>query len=247
MIKNITGTTVDLLGAAILGGRYPVGEVIPNEVSLCSELGVSRTVVREAVKVLAAKGLIATSQKTGSRVLPSADWNWFDPEVILWQSRIGLTPEFLRDLQDLRIALEPVAIRLAAQRANAADIAQIEAAYEGMRLAIEEGGDYMSNDLLFHQRLLHASKNRMLMQMNKVLSALLRTSFELSTKVKDGPRDSLPLHRAVLNAVIAKDAAKAESAMLVLIEGANSDIEVVLKSKRKLPSLDVPARHLRSA
>jgi DNA-binding FadR family transcriptional regulator len=247
MIKNFHGNTVDALGLAIVSGRYPVGVAIPNEPSLCEELGVSRTVIRESVKSLAAKGLVTTSPKVGTKVLPSERWNWFDPDVIIWQSRAGLTPEFLRDLQEMRRIVEPAAIRLAAERATAEDIAAAEAAFEGMRLAIFEGGDYVSNDLKFHQALLLASRNRMMIQMNKALSALLRTSFEISTKRKDGPRSSLPLHRAVLDAVIARNATRAEKAILVLIDGAHDDIEEILNSRRKLPNLDQPAPRLKVA
>jgi DNA-binding FadR family transcriptional regulator len=241
MIKNVHGNTVDVLGLAIISGRYAVGAAIPPEPILCDELGVSRTVIRESVKSLAAKGLITTSPKVGTKVLPSDRWNWFDPDVIIWQSKVGLTPEFLRDLQDLRRVVEPAAVRLAAERATSEDIKNIETAYEGMRHAVFEGGDYVSHDLRFHQGLLLACKNRMLVQMSKALSALLRTSFEVSTKMKDGPRDSLPLHRAVLDAVIAKNPARAEKAILVLIDGANRDIEEILHSRRKLPNLDQPA------
>jgi DNA-binding FadR family transcriptional regulator len=247
MIKNFHGNTVDALGLAIVSGRYPVGDAIPNEPSLCESLGVSRTVVREAVKSLAAKGLISTSPKVGSKVLSSDRWNWFDPDVIVWQSRAGLTADFLRDLQEMRRIVEPAAIRLAAERAGADDLAAAEAAYEGMRMAIEEGGDYVSHDLKFHQALLLASRNRMMIQMNKALSALLRTSFEISTKRKDGPRSSLPLHRAVLDAVIARNPARAEKAILVLIDGAHDDIEEILNSRRKLPNLDQPAPRIKVA
>jgi DNA-binding FadR family transcriptional regulator len=131
--------------------------------------------------------------------------------------------------------VEPAAVRMAAEKATAADIADIEAAYLGMKNAIEQGGDYVVHDLRFHQGLLHASHNRMLVQMGKALSALLRTSFEISTRIKDGPRSSLPLHRAVLDAVISRSPAKAERALMVLINGANEDIERVLSTRRKLP------------
>jgi DNA-binding FadR family transcriptional regulator len=168
-------------------------------------------------------------------VLPDADWNWFDPDVVAWQAQCGLTPEFLKDLQELRRVVEPAAVRLAAERATAEDIAAIEAAFAGMKKAVEEGGDYVTHDMRFHQGLLQASHNRMLVQMSKALNALLRTSFEISTRIKDGPRNSLPLHRAVLNAVIAREPAKAERAIMVLIEGAKDDIDQVLSSRKKLP------------
>jgi DNA-binding FadR family transcriptional regulator len=220
---------------------------MPPEPRLCEELGVSRTVIREAVKSLIAKGLVSTGPKVGTRVLAESDWNWFDPDVILWQAKAGLTAEFLRDLQDLRRVVEPAAVRLAAERANAEDIAGIESAYQGMRRAVEQGGDYVTYDLLFHQGLLRACRNRMLVQMSKAIGALLRTSFEISTSRKGGPKESLPLHRAVLDAVIAREPAKAEKAIIVLIDGAKQDIEYVLGNRKKLPRLNMPASHLKAA
>ena len=243
-IKNVHGHTLDHLGGAIIGGQYPPGTSIPPEPTLCEELGVSRTVVREAVKSLVAKGLLVTGPKVGTRVLPSDQWNWFDPDVVAWQSKAGLTREFLRDLQELRRVVEPAAVRIAAERATALDIAGIEAAYAGMKQAIEQGGDYVRHDLAFHQGLLGACHNRMVVQMSKALGALLRTSFEISTSRPDGPATSLPLHRAVLDAVIARNASKAERASLVLIDSAADDIDQVLASRRKLPSVSQPAQRL---
>ncbi len=247
MIKNVHGNTVDHLGEAIVAGRYGPGASIPPEPLLGEELGVSRTVVREAVKSLVAKGLVSTGPKVGTRVLTSEHWNWFDPDVIVWQSKAGLTREFLRDLQDLRRVVEPAAVRMAAARATPQNIADIEAAYQGMRRAVEEGGDYVTHDLRFHQGLLRACGNRMIVQMSKALGALLRTSFEISTARKDGPRSSLPLHRAVLDAVAAHNPAKAEKAILVLIDGARDDIDQVLATRKRLPRLSQPAPHLKAA
>ncbi|RZL64708.1 MAG: FadR family transcriptional regulator [Variovorax sp.] len=241
-MKNAHGHTVDLLGEAIISGRYGEGAIIPPEPILGEELGVSRTVVREAIKALAAKGLIVTGPKVGSRVLPQDVWNWFDPDVIAWQSSVGLTHEFLRDLQDLRRVVEPGAVRLAAERATDDDIAEIEAAYAGMKLAIETNGDYVTSDLRFHHALLRAAGNRMLTQMSKALNALLRTSFEISTDLRDGPALSLPMHRAVLDAVKAHDPARAERAILKLIDSARNDIESVLAKRRRLPRLGHPTR-----
>jgi DNA-binding FadR family transcriptional regulator len=247
MIKNVHGNTVDHLGEAIVAGRYAPGAVIPPEPILGEELGVSRTVVREAVKSLIAKGLVTTGPKVGTRVLSDEHWNWFDPDVIAWQSKAGLTAEFLRDLQDLRRVVEPSAVRLAAQRATQEDIAGIETALEGMKRAVKDGGDYVTYDLRFHLGLLRACRNRMLIQMSKALGALLRTSFELSTSKKDGPANSIALHQAVLDAVIAHNPAEAEKAILVLIDGAHQDIEEILASRRRLPRLNTPASVLKAA
>ena len=116
---------------------------------------------------------------------------------------------------------------------------------QDMRSAVEEGGDYVAHDLAFHQGLLRASRNRMVIQMSKALGALLRTSFEISTARKDGPRNSLPLHRDVLDAIIARDPIRAEKSSLLLIDGARNDIESVLAGRKRLPRLDMPAAPLR--
>src|SRR5665811_580148 len=128
MIKNVHGNTVDHLGEAIVAGRYAAGASIPPEPILGEQLGVSRTVIREAVKSLIAKGLVTTGPKVGTRVLSEEHWNWFDPDVIAWQAKAGLTPEFLRDLQDLRRVVEPAAVRLVRQHdVNPVDHAGIQA------------------------------------------------------------------------------------------------------------------------
>ena len=244
--QNVLGQTLDQLGEAIVSGRHAPGSTIPPEPQLGEQLGVSRTVVREAIKSLVAKGLVVTGPKVGTRVLPADQWNWFDQSVVRWHTRIGLSHEFLRDLQELRRVVEPAAVRLAAERATADDLAEIETAYAGMKHAIEHGGDYVTHDLRFHQGLLRACHNRMLVQMSKALGALLRTSFELSTAKPHGPAQSLPLHRAVLDAVIARDADRAERAALVLIDGAYEDIQAVLASRRTLPSLAAQASPLKA-
>jgi DNA-binding FadR family transcriptional regulator len=244
IIKNVHGNTLDVLGEAIVAGRYATGAVLPPEPLLGEELGVSRTVVREAVKSLVAKGMLRTGPKVGTRVQPADAWNWFDPDLVTWQSKAGLTRDFLRDLHELRVIVEPAGVRLAAQRATARDIAEIETAFAGMAEAVEHGGDYVKHDLRFHQALLRASHNRMLMQMSKALAAVLRVSFELSTLKPGRAGGSLPQHRAVLDAVIARDPKKAERAILVLIDDAGHEIERVLASRRKLPSLSEPARRL---
>ena len=125
-IKNVHGNTLDLLGQRIVSAQYPCGSSLQPEQALCNELGVSRTVIREVVKSLVAKGLLSTGPKVGTRVLPEEHWNWFDPDVVAWQSKVGLTNEFLRDLQELRRVVEPAGVRLAAQRATSEDIALIE-------------------------------------------------------------------------------------------------------------------------
>ena len=239
--KNIHGSTVEALGRAVVAGRYQQGQTLPAEPLLCQELGVSRTILREAVKSLVAKGLISTGPKVGTRVLPSEHWNWFDPDVIAWQAHVGFTADFLHDLQDLRRVVEPAAARLAAQRATPEDRLEIEAAFAGMVLAVDEGGDYVEADLRFHLSLLRAGHNRMLLQVGRALAALLRLSFEMSIAHRDSRRLSLPLHRAIVDAVAARDATLAERAVLRLIDGAEDDIRHVLSRRRKPAAAPVGA------
>ena len=151
------------------------------------------------------------------------------------------------DSKELRRIVEPAAVRLAAERATDADIAQLEAAFAGMTQAVKKGGDYVTHDLRFHLGLLTACRNPLLIQMSKALAALLRTSFELSTSRKGSAADSLPLHRAVLDAVIAHKLVKAEKAILALIDCASEDIDHVLTSRKRLPRLGQPASRLKAA
>jgi DNA-binding FadR family transcriptional regulator len=244
--KNAHASTVEALGKSIVAGQYPVGTSLPPEPQLCENFGVSRTVVRESIKSLVAKGLLVTGPKLGTRVLPEDQWNWFDPDVVSWLSQKRLSADFLRDLQELRRIVEPAAIRLAAERATPQALSSIEIAFSGMKNAVENGGDYVTHDLRFHQGLLQASGNRLLVQMSKVLGALLRTSFEISTVKKNGPALSLSMHREVLDAVTARQPDRAEAAILRLIDGAKHDIESVLSSRRRIPNIGRPASPLRA-
>ena len=237
VMKNVSGQTLDALGEAIVAGIYPPGSIIPPEPSLCESLRVSRTVIREAVKSLVAKGMLVTGPKVGTRVMPPDRWNLFDPQVVQWHGRAGLTREFLRDLHELRRVVEPAAVGLAAERATPDDLAELEAAYAGMKKAVEEGGDYVTFDLRFHQGLLRAAHNRMVEQMGQALAALLRTSFEISTSRQDGPRNSLPRHRAVLDAVISGSPEAARAAALTLIDEAGDDIDHVMGHRKRMPAM----------
>ena len=188
-MKNVHGNTVDHLGEAIVAGRYAAGASIPPEPRLCEELGVSRTVIRESVKSLVAKGLVSTGPKVGTRVLPEDQWNWFDPDVdhLAIQGRpdprIPARPAGPAPRASSR---RPCAWPPSAPRRRTSPTSKRPT--QGMRQAVEEGGDYVTHDLAFHQGLLRACRNRMIVQMSKALGALLRTSFEISTTRKDGPR-----------------------------------------------------------
>ena len=243
MSASINNQTLHRLGEAIVAGHYVCERSIPPEPLLCVELGVSRTVLREAVKSLVAKGLLSTGPKVGTRVRAHEHWNLLDPDVLVWQFRVGLTPEFLRSVSELRRLVEPASLALATQRATAEQLAAIEQTFSRMQQAVAAGLDDLSHDLRFHHLLLEASGNRLLIQMSKLLRALLSASFERLGRRPAVPDASLPWHADVLRALLARDADKAHSTMVALIDALESDLGHALQAKAagESPALPLPA------
>jgi DNA-binding FadR family transcriptional regulator len=219
-----SSAVTDRVAAWVLGGRYAPGDTLPTEPELGAELGVSRTVVREAMKALAAKGLVVTGPRVGTRVRPRSDWNAFDPDVMRWRLAAGVDETFLRDLLELRRAIEPAAARLAARAATREDLAAARRALRHMERAAEGDGDYLGADLDFHTRLLHAAHNQFVSCMTPVFAAVLSVSFRLSVRSLDSARASLPAHRRVLDAVAARAPSRAAAAMTALIDNARADL-----------------------
>ena len=232
-IKNIHGSTLDVLGMAIICGQYPPGTKLPPEAKLCDEMGVSRTILREVVKSLVAKGLISTGPKIGTLVLPSEHWNWFDAQVVEWQSSIGFDPKILYDLQELRATIEPEAVRLAATRATDGEIDALKKAYAGMAQAVAHASDvdYIRHDYDFHLGLLRASHNSMFLQMGIALGGMLREVFLITTRAPDeGIAKSLPHHWEIVERIQARDADGAYACSKAQIALANSDVHKALQT-----------------
>ncbi|GAA1710621.1 FCD domain-containing protein [Fodinicola feengrottensis] len=215
------GQVVEWLGLRIVSGELTSGSQLPNEVELAAQLEVSRGGVREAVKALAAKGLVEPRPRLGTRVLPRADWNLMDREVIEWHGRAG-DPDFLAHLLELRLVVEPGAAGLAAERASAAEVAALQAAYDGMAehagALPESEDDFVRADLAFHLILLRASGNQLIEQLGRLLETGLRHSLQTTSHLPGGVRATLPLHRAVLLAVQGHRPAAASRAMRRLID-----------------------------
>ena len=151
---------LDTLGRRIIAGALPQGTTLPTESQLCTEFGVSRTAVREAVKMLAAKGLVVSRQRAGTRVHEIDLWNRLDPDVLGWMSAGAFDADFSRGLLEARHAIEPAAARWAAMRATARDVAAIEIAYEAMQTAeVSDLAACAEADLAFHSAILRASHN----------------------------------------------------------------------------------------
>jgi DNA-binding FadR family transcriptional regulator len=217
--------TVDRIAGWIVGGRFRPGDTLPIEPAIGEELAVSRTVVREALKSLTAKGLVDTRPRLGTRVRPFSAWNLFDPDVLAWRLEAGVDEAFVRDLLELRHAIEPAAARLAARSALEEDLVAIEDAYRAMVAAIEGRGSYLASDLAFHESILRATHNQFIAGLVPAFSAFLRVSFRLSVKSRSSARASLPGHRSLLDAIAGHDPRAAESAASALIHSARVDIE----------------------
>ncbi|WP_175853665.1 FadR/GntR family transcriptional regulator [Burkholderia anthina] len=214
------------MGEQICSGQLAPGDVLPSEDELAEQLQVSRITIRETVKSLSAKGMLQVRRRYGTVVLPRAQWQLFDPDVITWRARAGTVDESLiQDLMELRVIIEPNAARLAARRATDEDRIAIRRAYRAMERAVAGDGEYVPADLAFHGAILTACHNQFVQQMQNALSSILQTSFELSSEIAGGPARSLPMHEALCVAIENGDEAAAEQAVLTLIRRAEQDFE----------------------
>ncbi len=222
--RSIHRVAVETIAGWILGGRYVPGTTLPTEPEIGSSLGVSRTIVREAIRTLAAKGMVSVGPRVGTRVRPRGDWNPFDPDIIRWRIALGIDSTFIRDLVELRLAIEPAAAALAARRAEAADIARLEKAYQAMAAAEDVEADWMPADLAFHGAILAGTHNQFFTALAPVIETVLRVSFHLSVSSRDSARSSLPYHDAVRRAITERQPEEAEASLRFLILSARRDM-----------------------
>ena len=228
---------LDRLGRDICAGRYRPGELLPSEAELCERFAFSRIVIREAIKSLAAKGMLEVRRRVGTLVLEPARWNLFDSSVMAWRVGSGqVDPAMSRDLGELRRIVEPAAVRLAALRASDDERRALRAAYMTMARAVAGKGDYVTADLAFHAALLAACGNQYLRQMQQAMSAVLQASFKLTAGKPGGPALTLPMHEAVCLAIEQRDPVAAERAALALIEQAEADLEDRLSARLPAPA-----------
>ncbi|WP_181804284.1 FadR/GntR family transcriptional regulator [Streptomyces shenzhenensis] len=216
---------VDELGRRIVNGGWEPGDPLPVEDALAAEIGVSRGVVREAVKALVAKGMLHVRPRTGTRVLPPEHWNHLDRDVLRWK-QAGDAAALLRDTGELRRIVEPEAARLAAGRAGPDDVRVLYDCLAAMEAAAAEPGrgGYVEADIAFHRALLDASGNRLLGSLGRAVDIALEHSFLISIQTPGAAEASLPGHRAVVRAVEARDPAAAAAAVLAIIEAAEQEI-----------------------
>jgi DNA-binding FadR family transcriptional regulator len=221
-IRSHTGRVVEALGLAIVSGREAEGSVLPGDADLIARFGVSRTVVREALKTLAAKGLVQAKARVGTSVQNRAAWNLFDPDVLIWHAQTGVGPEFLKSLGEIRLALEPEAAALAASRRTREQMDSIREWCERMAAEGITREGFVRADLGLHLAVSDAAGNPFFLSISTLIEVGLVAMLTASSPI-DRPRrleDSIKLHTAIADAIERSDPAAAREAMRrVIVDG----------------------------
>ncbi|MDC7675947.1 FadR/GntR family transcriptional regulator [Asticcacaulis machinosus] len=212
---SLTYGLLETLGQSIVIGDFDK-DGFPTEAELCAKFGASRTVAREAVKMLTAKGLLSARPRQGTKVEPITQWNLLDPDVTRWLMERQYSNKIYREFTEVRLAIEPVAAALAAQRANKADIRAIRDGLNGMRDEAADHDAALLADIDFHVAILKASGNPFFLQLRALINTALRISIGLTNKIS-GHTASIPAHEAVLIAIENGDAVGAEKAMRAIL------------------------------
>jgi DNA-binding FadR family transcriptional regulator len=215
--RTIHGFLVRKLGIGIVSGVYTAGAIMPNEAELLKENGVSRTAMREAIKILTAKGLLESRPRVGLRVRPAKDWNLLDPDVLGWYCEHGGFQAIAPKLMQMRQMFEPYAASLAAMQHTPEQLAHLTSCYERMATATNMD-DWISSDLTFHEAILAATGNDLLVPLGNMIREGLRIMFTVSAKNTEDAFYSLPLNKAVLDAIAAHDPAAAHSTMMTILQ-----------------------------
>ena len=230
--NNLSTQVTNYLGEMILSGECKPGESLPQEEMLCEQLSVSRTVIREAIKSLAAKGLVNSRPRLGTEVLPMDCWNYLDPQVLEWHGKGDHTLQMLHHLTELRQAIEPAAAEMAAIRASDEELAAIQSAYQEMKDHINNMDIYLSSDLAFHIAILKATGNPFFSPIANVVETALQTSLEMTNQDAKANALSVPLHEEICKAIVARDPKRARSAMIKHMEDTAGRLEKVQDLKK---------------
>lgn len=213
------------LGQRIVRGDYRPGALLPNEAECGQIYKVSRTAVREAVKMLSAKGLIQSRPKIGSRVEPRASWNLLDRDVLGWYCESVDFQKFAHDVQLIRFMIEPEAAALAASHRTQAQLAEIAEAYQAMAEGVDDEAAWNAADVRFHLAVLNASGNEFIPPFGRVIESLLANLFSVTVGYLRNRLKVLPLHEAILDAIRAKKPDGARRAVRRLLETTQKTID----------------------
>lgn len=228
--QNLTYAIVEELGQAVVTQTYSDDDPFPIEAELCKQFGASRTVLREAVKMLTAKGLLSARPRQGTWVEPESNWNLLDPDVLRWLLERKFSLDLLAEFTEVRMGIEPTAAMMAARTATPESLAPVHHAIERMRAAAKGEDDPLASDIAFHVAILHATGNRFYSQLEGVISAALQISIRLTNSVKGVPQADVNLHKKVLDAIEAGEAQKARTAMENII---SEVLELISSAKRR--------------
>lgn len=231
--KSMHARIVRDLGMRILAGEFKPGDRLPGEAVLLADYQVSRPVLREATRVLVAKGLILSRQRAGATVRPRSEWHLLDPDVLFWLIQTRPPEEFVETLLTARRVFEPAAAALASTVASDAALEGIAEAYAGMEAA-RTAEDLLEPDLAFHRRIAEATNNDLLAYIGNMLSLALRESIKLSSRLPNTHALSLPRHKAILTALQNRDPLAAQQATLVQLNETRDDLSEVLASNLQL-------------
>src|SRR5437764_2694732 len=206
---------------------------LSTEGDLCRHFSVSRTILREAVKVLAAKGLIEVRPRTGIRVRPRNEWNLVDPDLLGWLCEAGVDDRFIRDLCEVRAIVEPAAAELAASRASDQEIAELLHWYDQIEANTANEDARLEADRNFHATIFTACHNVFLTQMNTTVGVALRATQQIGVHLPQVMEESVLAHKKVADAIARRDSAAARAAMERLIKQSTEHTHRVLHPERK--------------
>lgn len=223
------------LGNDILSGALPSGSKLPPEAEILARFGISRTVLREVFKTLTAKGLIVAKTRVGTTVLDSSYWNFFDADILSWKVAQEFDMDFIRELAEVRVAIEAAAAEVAATRRTDRDIADMRQHLAEMDAATDDPRAFAAADLGFHKAVGRASNNAMMRSLSAVIETALVASFRMSSPVNeaDEHRRSVRGHAKIVDAIEARDGAGAAQAMRDIIGHGVSRIEKSAKGDRR--------------
>ena len=208
------------LGQRIVSGDFRPGDTLPIESELCEIYGVSRTTVREAVKRLAAKRLVDVSPKIGTRVLPFADWNLLDRDVLTWRLNAQFDSKIVEDIFEMRLCFEPRASALAARDGTAEDHAAIARHCDDLAAAYAENlAPRLASEaaLEFHLAVINASRNGLFVTIGNAIKSALRVSSDMLQRKAARPSEDIELHARVCRAILGRRPAQAARAMEELL------------------------------
>ena len=226
--RGLHGHVLDTLGPEITAGEYPPGSVLRTD-ELAQRFDVSRSVMREAVRVLESMHLVESRRRVGVTVRPKSEWNVYDPEVIRWRLAGADRPGQLRSLTMLRSAVEPVAAGLAARHATAEQCAELTECALGM-VAHSRGHKlegYLVHDVAFHRVVLAASGNEMFARLGDVVAEVLAGRTHHDVMFEDPDPAAVTLHVQVAEAVRAGDAVRAEELTREITVGALQELDIL--------------------